>query len=742
MGEHQAHQLSVGPTALSGLHVEALSGHAKRTDEAALRIAGRLGVALLLLSFAACNTPRQPNVLLFTFDTTRADFLGCYGKESARTPNLDRLAEEGVLFENAMASNPVTQAAHSTVLTGTYPMAHGVRDNLLFKLSDDSETLAELLSARGYATAAAIGGFPLVKSFGSAQGFDFYDDDLAASRPVPHDHSQPRRHTSWYDERPAGHVNDAILPWLRQHLDRDSKKPFFIWLHYWDPHEPHIPPAPYDQLFAHDLYQGEIAYADESLGTILRELRERGELERTVVVMTGDHGEGRMEHNEMTHAFLAYSTTLHVPLIIRAPGLVGGVRIQERVGTVDIVPTILDLLGFESPETIQGRSLVPLMEPGETSGEPPLYYSESLSPRLTHGFGELRVLYKGSLKYIYGPRPELYDLQNDPFEREDLSVQLPDQTEAMRDALARFIADRSRAEAAGAVHEVEDETRRRLEALGYFSTESEAPEITESLAAGGIAPQDRVNDINLAGRLRRLLAAGHYLEAKRTATKLLTGAPQHAFYRGQLAAAHLGLGELDEAEAVARDSEVTGGNLPVFLDVADALFEAGQKERAVDLARRLANDEDTLDSLLLLTRLERQLGDSAVEQTLSRAHKLDAESPELRLEEARWAIDQGDLDRAEQLVTAVRAEYPIHLEASLMQAEIWRSSAREGEALALYERLRRLYPASCELLLALLQSLTSLERRDEALDLWNELPEPCRDERTMRRVDEILAVAR
>ena len=225
--------------------------------------AGLTLLLLLTLGLAACGRQRPWNVLLFTFDTTRADFLGCYGKETARTPNLDRLAAEGFLFEHHYASNPVTQASHSTILTGLYPMVHGVRDNTFFHLPDERRTLAEMLRDAGYATGAAVGGFPLTREFGTAQGFDFYDDDLTAASSDFRGRPGPRRFATWYDERPAAHVNDAIRPWLRER----GGEPFFVWLHYWDPHEPHIAPAPYGQLFANDPYSGEIAYADESLGS-------------------------------------------------------------------------------------------------------------------------------------------------------------------------------------------------------------------------------------------------------------------------------------------------------------------------------------------------------------------------------------------------------------------------------------------------------------------------------------------
>jgi len=271
-----------------------------------------LAVCSLVL-LEGCVRQRPWNVLLVTLDTTRADRLGCYGKAAAGTPHLDRLAVEGVRFERATATNPVTQASHTSLLTGTWPMTHGVRDNLFFRIRPGLETLATLLRDRGYATGAAIGGFPLTREFGLDVGFDFYDDDLAALR-EDHRGVPVMRSETWYEERPADRVNDAMIPWLRERLGRP--KPFFAWVHYWDPHRPYIAPDPYRQLYADDPYQAEVAFVDACLGGLLEMLEDAGELERTLIIVTADHGEGLMQHREMTHAFLAYETTLRVPLIM------------------------------------------------------------------------------------------------------------------------------------------------------------------------------------------------------------------------------------------------------------------------------------------------------------------------------------------------------------------------------------------------------------------------------------------
>ena len=686
---------------------------------------------LAVVAITGCRAERPMNVVLFTFDTTRADFLGCYGKDTARTPHLDRMAAEGVLFEQASASNPVTQASHSTILTGAYPMAHGVRDNILFKLAEERETLAEMLAGHGYATGAAIGGFPLVASFGSGQGFDHYDDDLDASREDARGRPARRRQNTWYDERPAGHVNDAIRPWLREQIENRPEQPFFVWLHYWDPHEPHIAQPPYDQLFAHDPYQGEIAYADQSLGELLQELEEAGELERTLVVMTADHGEGRMEHDEMTHAFLAYETCLRVPLIIQGPGLVSGRRIASRVGTVDIVPTILDILGFAIPSQVQGRSLAPFVLTEADELSPAAYYSESLSPRLTHGFGELRVLYRDGFKYIHGPRPEIFDLERDPLELHDLAAERNELRSEMKAELETIVDAHSRPEdAATAAHEVDDDTRRRLEALGYISmTGDESPSsVAEVLSEDGAPPQDRVGDINLASQLRRQLSNGSFRLARQTALRLLEPVPDHDFYRGQLARALLGLSEFDEAALVVdTTTRLSSANLGPFLGVAEALFDSDRRQRGLDMAHRLTTAEPTVEGLLLVARMQVEEEDIGIDETLARALELDPEHPGARREQARRWVETGERAAAEESLLAILSERPLDLQTNLVYVDLLEGAARVDEALGRLERMERVHPRVCDLRLRRLKLLVGENRRGEASAAMEEFEKICRD---------------
>ena len=698
-----------------------------------MRCQARLSLALLpilLCLFAGCGRQRPWNVLLFTFDTTRADFLGCYGKASARTPHLDRLAAEGFLFEHAYASNPVTQPSHSTILTGLYPMAHGVRDNTFFHLPEERQTLAELLAAAGFATGAAVGGFPLTREFGTAQGFDFYDDDLTASSSDFRGRPAARQFNTWYDERPAGHVNDAILPWLRQR----QGEPFFAWLHYWDPHEPHIALPPFGQLFANDPYQGEIAYADESLGVVLRELDELGELERTLIVMTADHGEGRQQHHEMTHAFLAYDTTIHVPLIVRVPERTGGRRIAQRVGTVDIVPTVLDLLGLAIPEEVQGRSLAPLMNEDSGPESSPQnrypYYAESMSPRLSHGVGELRAFLVGPWKYIHGPRPELFHLADDPGEMKDLANQRPEERQRMEAALRRFLSDHASNAAGDAAYEASEETRRRLAALGYLSGGGEGQStVTEELRSDGAAPQDRVGDINLQGRLRRELSAGNYRQAERTARRLLTLAPENSFYRASLAVALVGLGEFTAAADVVEEAEVLSpANLEQLLQVAGAVFEAGEQLRGLSLARRLVAVADTPESQVTLGQMLLETGDEAAfEEAMARVLELAPEHRGARLKLARTFKDRGELEKAEEELGLLLAVSPVDIEGLFVSAQLLRASGRGEAALERLERVLRLAPGACEAHLETVTLLAELGRRQNAATAAAAMRQTCRD---------------
>jgi arylsulfatase A-like enzyme/Flp pilus assembly protein TadD len=374
-----------------------------RTPTRVLALAVLAPLSILLLS--AClsgqepaTTKARPNLLLITIDTLRPDRLSCYGSPYLKTPTVDKLAAAGVVFDRAFAHTPLTLPSHTNILLGTTPLAHGVHDNGIFKVPDGLPDLATYLKGNGYATGAFIGAFPLDKRFGLDRGFDVYDEGYTSGTPLDFK----------FAERKAEKVVESALSWL------DGRpEPWFVWIHCFDPHQPYEPPEPFATRFKDDLYSGEVAYVDDSLTKLFQYLNDSQQAARTVVVLTGDHGQSLGEHGESTHGYFAYNSTLWVPLIIAAPGLKPG-RVEANVCHIDIFPTACDLLGLDRPAYLQGRSLLPAMR-GEdlASLDSRSIYFESLYAFDRRGWAPLRGFIRGSQKFIDSPIPELYDLKAD-----------------------------------------------------------------------------------------------------------------------------------------------------------------------------------------------------------------------------------------------------------------------------------------------------------------------------------------
>jgi arylsulfatase A-like enzyme len=681
-----------------------------------------------LLAFAAlllgCGGEQPWNVVLVTFDTTRADRLGCYGNERIETPAIDALAAGGVLFENAYASVPITLPSHTTILTGKNPPGHGVRDNGLFVVSPDAVTLAERLSAEGYRTAAAVGAFPLVAKFGLDQGFDLYDDHLEK----PYEDFRGRKASDkapglFFDERAAQRVNEAVYPWLEEH----AAEPFFLWAHYYDPHQPHNPPTPYDELYPDDPYAAEIAYSDESLGTLIEHLKAIGAWDRTLLVFTSDHGEGLGEHHEATHSYLVYNSTIHVPLILRIPGFTTGSRVEQTVGHVDIVPTILDLLGLPIPEELEGRSLAPLTRSGPQPREMP-YYAESLSPRLAHGWGEQRVLFREGWKYIHGPRSELYHLPTDPAELSDRIENEPELAGDLEEALGRWLTEHSAP--GGSVAQAPDaDTRRRLEALGYLQgSMADAVQIEEVLSREGIAPQDRVQRISEISRVKELLGKGQALAARLLTEQLIEEDPESPYFLELHARAQMGLGELDGAlEAVERILDSSGGSpgTPEILSyIGWSRFREGEIAVARELMQRAMDLEPSAKGLFLVSAMEKELGDADRELlALERAVEIDDSHGPSVVGLAVRLAQAGDAEKAEALFESAVATNPYYARGFFNFGAFLLNHGRPIEALERFHRCRELDPEYSAAYSAAAITLHDLGRVDEAQTLVAELEE-------------------
>ena len=428
------------------------------------------------------------NLLVITLDTTRADRIGAYGYQGVETPTIDRLASEGVLFEQAMATASLTLPAHCSIFTSRFPPEHGVRDNGGFFLSPQQLTLATYLKGKGLRTGAVVAAYVLDGKWGLNQGFETYVDDFDLSK-------QARGFGLGDVQRPGNEVVDRALPWL----EKVKGQRFFAWLHFYDPHTPYAPPEPFKSRYAEHPYAGEIAFMDSQIARVIGFFERNGLLDRTVVAVIGDHGEGLNQHSEGTHGFFIYQSTARVPFIIRTPfEHLRGRRVSDPVRSVDLMPTVLDLMGVAPPKGIAGVSLAPLMT-GDRKTLDLEAYAEALYPLHHFGWSELRAWRAGRYKAIDAPRPELYDLERDPHEERNIYTERRALADSMIARLRQQEADSAGEGVSKPAPEVDPEARARLAALGYvgsFVATSSSPRTDRA------DPKDKIDLFNLMTEAR------------------------------------------------------------------------------------------------------------------------------------------------------------------------------------------------------------------------------------------------
>ena len=509
------------------------------------------GVASPSASADTVTRDGRLNVLLVTLDTTRADRVGGYGYAKAETPVLDSLARNGVRFVNAYCPTPLTLPSHCSILTGTYPLRHKVRNNGSYYLADEAVTLAERLKQNGYLTSAFVASFNTDSRFGLGQGFDVYDDRFGGDEMLK----------TFRSERPADKVADAFLSWL------DSANPrarLFSWVHFFDPHAPYEPPPPYREKFADAPYDGEIAFMDHELGRIIDALRAKGILDRTLVVVAGDHGESLGEHGESNHGIFIYDSAMKVPLVLSAPGnLPRGLVVSSKVRLIDLMPTVLDALEMPVNSEVQGESLLPFVE-GKKK-EDLACYLESFYPTETFGWSELVGLVEGDRKFIRAPRSELYDLTNDPREEKDLASREARTASLLNRRLDEVIrAHVSNAEPGRRTLTGDEEDR--LRSLGYVGAGA-APAVGKGPRPD---PKDRIGESTILSRAKLLESEEKYGEAEKCYRELLGLRPDVPWH-------YIGLGALlVKAQRVAEGIDVLKEGLESNAGFGDPSREAGE----------------------------------------------------------------------------------------------------------------------------------------------------------------------
>lgn len=447
-----------------------------------MRVLAPIACLAGLLAFSGCQkgakngqnaSLKRQNLVLVTIDTLRPDRLGCYGYRDIATPHLDRLAASGTLFENAVTDTPLTAPSHAGMFTGVYPTVHKVRDTGGFVLNAPNPTLAEILERQGWQTAAFVGASVLKKGFGFDRGFAVYDDRMPAPRPGA---------DADIAERRAGEVVDRALAWLGQ----QKQQPWFLWVHVFDPHSPYDPPAPFKEQYRGRPYDGEVAYTDRELGRLFDALDAN-----TLKVVLSDHGESLSEHGEHSHGVFLYDATVRVASIFSGPGVPKGARVKQQARTIDVLPTVLELMGGKSPEGVQGASLVPAMAGKEDPGT--WAYAETLYPKINMGWAELRGIRTNRWKYIRAPKPELYDLAADPAESNNIIASHPAEAQDFEKRLQTLAAADEKVQTSM----VDRRTLDQLKSLGYLGGSSHGE---YTLDGKGIDPKDRTAVLDLLYR--------------------------------------------------------------------------------------------------------------------------------------------------------------------------------------------------------------------------------------------------
>ncbi len=609
------------------------------------------------------------NVILITIDTLRADHVSAYGGDRARTPTLDSLAAAGARFDHCVAQAPLTLPSHASLLSSTYPQFNQVRDNGGFQVPAQLNLISEVMKQGGAATAAFIGAFVLHGKWGLNQGFDVYSDRFDPAR---------YGRILLENEKRA----DEVLDDARQWLQAISGRRFFAWIHLYDPHAPYDPPEPFARGTPRAAYRGEVEYTDSELGKFISFLKEKGLYDNSLIVVAADHGEGLGDHGEDGHGMFLYETTIHVPLIIRAPRPFARRAIGETVELVDVAPTVLDLLALPIPREWQGRSLWPLLsaKANEKAGNA---YSETYYPRFHYGWSSLQSFSSGKLKYILAPRDELYDLARDPGESHELAGD--PRRRDLRGRLLDFVSRSSRGALSHlAGRQMSPDDQRRLAALGYLSGTVKVDE-TRPLAD----PKDKIAASNSLTRATFLLEDKQPDAAAEILEDLVREEPELADAWSLLGNVNLKRGRKRQAlDSFRRALSLKPDNNFLMLNIVKTLAGSGEVDAAAEENLRFLKsfpDDPALLEQLGYIRLLQDRTDEAL-KILNRALALDPTAPQLANLIAEALIRKGDHAAAEEILQRGLRENPRTRNSHYLLAQVQEALARPDQAVELYRK--------------------------------------------------------
>lgn len=649
-----------------------------------LVLAGALGLWMSLTKSRTAEIPQSigefpgASVVIVTLDTTRADRLGCYGSEAGLTPVIDGLAQRGVLFEAAQSVAPVTLPSHTSILTGLYPIKHNVRNNGMFVLEDEFETLAEVFSDHGYATGAFVSAQVLAKRYGLVQGFDIYDDDLTSGRRFGH---------SMVPSRRGSQTLEVAKQWMAGVPD---DQPLFLWLHFYDPHAPYAPPAEFRDRFPGDPYGGEIAFADALVGDLVGELEASGRMDNTIFTVLSDHGEGLGEHGERTHGFLLHQATIHVPWILTTPKTDAPIRITEPVSTVDLSPIVTALVGLDPPNKDITDGRVPFGR-ASRADTPESVYFEAMLPMFQYGWSELRGIRSGRWELHSGTRDELFNMYSDPRQLTDLSPVEPLDLEHMNTLLADYVEADSDLDF-GAAQELPPSEREALAALGYLAT-------TAPPRGDPPDPRDLVSSHVKVEQAQSHVVAGEFEEALASVDMMLSNDPENIAALNLKGRVLLMMRNFDQAEETFRRSlEIDPQNSDVVSGLCDLEMTRRNFEQVIELAelgKKTRSPFGVFDAVKARALLALERVDEA-DTVIASALEASPDDPDLLSMKAARLQANGNTDQAVAALQHALEGSPYHQRARRQLGALLKSTGRTEEALEVYQAMLRIQPDDAE----------------------------------------------
>jgi choline-sulfatase len=608
---------------------------------------------LLAVSCSRLSLAAAQNVVLITLDTTRADRMGFLGSKRGLTPNLDALARQSVVFSRAYSQVPLTTPSHATILSGTYPQFNHLQD-MGSPLAKDLPYLPDILRQHGYHTAAFVGSQILDPKSAAApgfdRGFDIYDAGFHSRAP-----GEDRYHSV---ERRGAVVVAHAIAWLKA----GRRTPFFLWVHLYDPHDPYDPPEPFKAKYRAFPYDGEIAYADSAVGKLLAALRADGLSDSTVIAVAADHGEAFGEHGEQTHGLFLYDETIHVPLLVKfANGKPGAVRIDMRVGLVDLAPTILRAVGMTPPATMQGASLMEFIKPnsGQETDRPA--YAETDYPYRAFSWSPLQAWRAGKYLYVQAPQRELYDQVTDPGALRNLA----DKSTAVAATMASQLEDFHHKTSSAAPEQagITPDQAEKLQALGYITSNFQRPGAGET--PSGPDPKDTVRISNLLHEALLAMEDDRYGAAVPELREVVKDQPNVGLANLELGRAYNGLGNYPEA-------------LPWLRKAVELMPESGRANYELGLALGETGDWEG----------------AATQLKIAVAHAPDSDDMQFCL-----GMAYDELGRSSEAATALQHALrinPNHYRANLLLGRLLGMEDRPTEALPYLQKAERLQPKSAD----------------------------------------------